>query len=611
MSKVDRIKAISNELMGMMDHSGMDISHLRDLVDEGFTLSTDLQGEVQPYYGFFARIQSVPMAGEYAQLAEPGVTILVHSFSAAKKMVDLAYPITQNPLMENKKSFLVSQIIQNQDIIDETQGDLLIIEQSISELDTRLLPDTYQVKIEALRQVLPIASEGLHILKLVPAMVGGEEPVTYLIMVQNSDEIRATGGFISMMGTLRLDAGEITYLNVDDISDMNYISKFVRAPEPMEKILPAYYWLPRDANWSPSYPESARTVQELYFLSTGIKSDGVFAIDQRTIQMILQFTGPVTVDGITLNADNIREYMISEKMDAISQGNSKGRKSFIGPLFAGIFDQLQAKANSTSPKELASFFLGLARKGDLLLFFNNGDLENLAKKYQVSGDLIYGTGDYLMLVDSNIGINKADLVMERSLAYTVNLEDVTKPSAEVVVHYQNPMEGSVICKQAGDIREDKTMAYLLPSCYWNYYRILGPAGVEITNFHLFDFDDRYFHDGYGWHHEPDLGEISANVSYAGSLLVLPPKTQTDISYDRSLPDTIVKNENGTYEYSLTIQKQPGVSVLPIQLVIIIPQYSDVLSTNADFPIQIEDNQIRVDGKLVESTTKFLITFKLQ
>lgn len=609
--RVNRIEEISRELLTEVDNSEIDFDHVRALVLEGNDLSNGVQAQIKPYYSILRNLGSIPSIGKYALLVEPAVEAVVHTYSAGQKAIDLVYPVTQNPLIENKKSILISQIIENQDAIASILEDIAAIERAIDSLDVTLLPASYQVKIETGRQLLPLASEGIQVLQLIPELTGAEKPVTYLILVQNSDELRATGGFISLIGLLRLDQGEITYLDFDDVSGMNYISKYVKAPDPMEKILPAYYWLPRDGNWSPSFPESARTVQELYYLSTGVKSDGVFAIDQRTIEMVLDFTGSVTVNEKDITGENVREYMVQEKMDAIMAGNSKSRKSFVGPLFENVFDRIIEKANNTSPRTLLSFFTELASKGDLLIFFNNSQLEELTVKYHLSGDLRPGSGDYLMLVDSNIGINKADYAMERSMKYSVNLEDVIHPSSKVNIIYHNPMEGAVICKQAGDIREPTEVAYLLPSCYWNYYRVLGSSGTTISDYELYDFDDRYFYEGYGWTHQPDFGSITDSVSYAGALLVLPPSSDATITFNRSLPQSSLINNNGQYTYTLVVQKQPGIRSLPLEIEVILPQYSEMISVTTDFPYEFTENQLLLRGNLTESYTIFTINFKLQ
>src|SRR5262249_34492067 len=40
-----------------------------------------------------------------------------------------------------------------------------------------------------------------------PTALGEERPVTYLVLVQTDVELRATGGFITSVGTIRLDRG--------------------------------------------------------------------------------------------------------------------------------------------------------------------------------------------------------------------------------------------------------------------------------------------------------------------------------------------------------------------------------------------------------------------
>ena len=49
----------------------------------------------------------------------------------------------------------------------------------------------------------PVVPELLRMGAEAPALLGEEGPVHYLVLAQNSDEIRATGGFITGLGVVR------------------------------------------------------------------------------------------------------------------------------------------------------------------------------------------------------------------------------------------------------------------------------------------------------------------------------------------------------------------------------------------------------------------------
>jgi hypothetical protein len=81
---------------------------------------------------------------------------------------------------------------------------------------------------------------------------------TYLILAQNSDELRATGGFISAAGVVRLENGRITDMKLTDsyaVDDLDQPHPL--APGPLAEQMGAQILLLRDSNWSPDFPASA------------------------------------------------------------------------------------------------------------------------------------------------------------------------------------------------------------------------------------------------------------------------------------------------------------------------------------------------------------------
>ena len=64
-------------------------------------------------------------------------------------------------------------------------------------------------QLARLSRLLPLARAGLKGAQVAPSLLGMNGPRTYLVLAQNSDELRPTGGFISGVGHVRLDNGQI------------------------------------------------------------------------------------------------------------------------------------------------------------------------------------------------------------------------------------------------------------------------------------------------------------------------------------------------------------------------------------------------------------------
>jgi hypothetical protein len=603
-----KLDAISDELNLMVQKKDLNIDRGKSLFEEVNAEIKSVREEVQPYYGFLKKVTGLPWVGEYASQFEPVIEYTFHTVSASENLIELIVPVMNDPVYSKHSSRLVQQINDNQSLLVSASDHLTSAGEYHQLINMDLFPEKVQNKLRKIEEIEPLLKKAISVLKLVPALTGADKPITYLVMLQNSDELRPTGGFITAFGLVRLEQGVVTLLEFKDSTSNNYISELIEAPAPLKQILLAHYWLPRDANWYASFPESAVKFQELYYYSTGIETDGVIALNQTSIQKILQFTGPVIVDGVTISAETVNEYMIMQKMDSIIAGNASTRKDFITPLMEAVIESFSQQPGRENLINFVKLIQSLTSKGDLLLYSNNQEVQALLHEYHLDGELRPGLGDYLMLVDANLGYDKLDLVIKRKLKYTVNLEDPGSPTSRIEVVYQNPTKGIVTCRQGGDILAEKPVSYLIPGCYGNFWRILGANGTSLSNFVVPNFDDSYFLEGYGWSHTPESNNIGNGINEVSGLIVVPANSEGTIILDRVLPITVISEVNNRITYTLNIQKQSGIDQLPFRIEITVAPNAIIETTKSDLPLYEEDGKWVWDSSLSNTLTEFQVTF---
>ena len=83
------------------------------------------------------------------------------------------------------------------------------------------LPWRVQELLRLSDENLPLAEDGLRVMQILPIIMGVDGPRTYLVVAQNEDELRATGGFISGAGLLSLNAGQIMGLDFNDAYEVD------------------------------------------------------------------------------------------------------------------------------------------------------------------------------------------------------------------------------------------------------------------------------------------------------------------------------------------------------------------------------------------------------
>jgi len=147
---------------------------------------------------------------------------------------------------------------------------------------------------------------------LLPAMLGADGPRTYLVLLQNLAEPRATGGMPGAYVVLRADRGAV------EIVEQGAPAEFERPVLPLDKALRSLYsermaTYAADVNFSPDFPTAAVLAREMYRLRSGRTVDGVLATDPVALSYLLVALGPVAVPGgPTLTAGNAVRVLLSD-----------------------------------------------------------------------------------------------------------------------------------------------------------------------------------------------------------------------------------------------------------------------------------------------------------
>jgi len=386
-----------------------------------------------------------------------------------------------------------------------------------------------------------LISESLPILKLLPAFSGYPQEVHYLIMLQNNDELRPTGGFLGSYARLDIaDFGEIKRLEADDIYhlDMPSIGKTeFKAPEPITKYLKVDNWYLRDANWSPDWPQSARQIQTMFQAeskATGLSEpelDGVLAITPDLVANLLRITGPIEVRGQSYAPENMQALLqynveVAYKDEEIS---SWDRKDIINELINALRDKLTELPLNQYPELISNLYASIHR-GDLLIYFNNPQRQLLAKELGASGEIVNSQGDYIMVVDANLAAFKSDAVMKKNISYKVENDEDSLVSL-IRLNYQH--------NGGFDWRTTR---------YRSYTRILTPLGSQlkdITGINK-ESDDFISYD-----------DLELNKHVFGFFWSIEPGRDREVKVSYYLPEKISDMLNQNKMYTLFVQRQPG------------------------------------------------------
>ena len=96
-------------------------------------------------------------------------------------------------------------------------------------------------------------------------MMGGSEPRNYLLLIQNSAEVRATGGIPGALAVLHTEKGKIQLATQDSASEMGAFEPALKVDAAQDAIytnrLGSYM---QNVNMTPDFPTAANTARAMW-----------------------------------------------------------------------------------------------------------------------------------------------------------------------------------------------------------------------------------------------------------------------------------------------------------------------------------------------------------
>ncbi len=413
--------------------------------------------------------------------------------------------------------------------------------------------------VHQLQAISGLTEAGLEISPDLAEALGYYGPRTYLLLVQNNHELRATGGFISAVGVVTLDKGKPGAIDLTDSYNVRRDDvDHPWAPDPMRDYMGVDLIFIRDANWSPDFPTTGQLAQTLYEQDAGVRVDGVVSVDLRAVELLVDALAPLKVEGsdVPITGDNLIEQIKKFWDTPIETGDTidsagmqewwKQRKDFMPALAAAAIDRIQ-DGNYSPLKVAAAGKQALDERAIQVWLSDDGMQTVLAENGWDGGMQPRPDADLLGLVDTNMGYNKVDSVLDRSLSYAVSWPNgEEKPAiAEATIDYRHPIEApGHECDQRpryGDNYDAMTVR-----CYFDYVRLYAPAGSELMATSGLELDSV----GAGF------GENGATV-FSG-YFEMQPGTEHQVTFQYRLPDWITPDN-----YELMIRRQSGSGPLPV------------------------------------------------
>lgn len=395
----------------------------------------------------------------------------------------------------------------------------------------------------------------------------------YIILFQNNMEIRPSGGFMGSYALIAFEKGVLKDWSVKDIYVPDgQLEGYVEPPVPLQQAFKTGDWRLRNANWDVNFEDAARDIR--WFFEKGNESDfdGIIAINLGLIKEILKVTGPIkpTDYSESINPDNF--YLIAQSYaeDKFFPGSIR-KQSYLHSVSNALIDKITYGHIFTKYKVIKIIYQQLL-DNQILIWMRDNNLNDFIKENNWSGSMGSYTHDYIYPVESNLGANKANFGVRRSVNENVNVGPDSTQTTLIFV-WENPTIDNDEFKWGGD--------------YVNYQRIYIPKNAIVINIKINGKDltlqnvkeinlNQDIKNNYYYQENNDN-----NFKEIGFWVIVPKDQKIEAELKYELPNSIGN-------YHLIFKRQPGIYEIPFKLKVNNKPIIDTILTG-DLKINIDPN----------------------
>ena len=366
----------------------------------------------------------LPVVKTKIHTAESLVAIGVDLSRLGEELSQLLYLLqtSDDSVTVTQKISVIRKSIDNIQVIEDR------INTSFSQVSINALPEDRRAEVLGLKNTLPKLFSSLdqvdELLGFAYQVLGGDKQQKYLLIFQNSDEIRPTGGFMGSLSTVDIYQGKVMSMATPTGGPYDWqgwLTEKTIAPRPLWIVNPV--WQFQDANWFYNYPSTVEKVLKFYHQTEPAVVDGVIAVNSYVLPQILEIVGPVELPDYNkvLTPENVL-LEIQKAVELEYDRLENQPKKIIGDLLAVIVQRLAAgeKGNLMTFLELTNQSL-LER--EVQMYFIDPSLQAKVKEWGWNGQAVETSGDYLAVINTNIAGAKTDkfMLLEMHLSSEINL----------------------------------------------------------------------------------------------------------------------------------------------------------------------------------------------
>jgi hypothetical protein len=330
------------------------------------------------------------------------------------------------------------------------QADSLLGELAAAQTELRavrggvLAPGVAGARASGLRQVEQLSDRVRSLmpaLEALPAALGGDRPRTYLVVLTTPAELRPSGGTPLAAVRVRVDGGRIEIQERDVGVSLHHAAvRWTAAPGDPWSAAGRFDDFSL-ANSSPHFPTSGEELLRAYRALTGMRPDGVVAVDPLAMRALLRATGPVEVPAYgQVTAGNVSRLTMRGAYDRWPEASERRRynQQLVGAVLRRFLDGrlLLEKLDALGTE---------AAERHLQVYAADPAVQAVLGRSGLDGALAPVAHDYLAAYTANTNASRVDYFQRRSIGQRVELRPDGSASVTRTIRVQNraPVSGAL------------------------------------------------------------------------------------------------------------------------------------------------------------------------
>ena len=325
-------------------------------------------------------------------------------------------------------------------------------------------------------------TKAANLADIVSYLGGSKGQTRTLILFSNNAEMRYGGGFIGSVGYL--EAKSTGKVSVDPIHSVYYYDHRLPIDDSrLEGATPELVLMPkiylRDSGVDLDWKSNARRAAKLFELESGKKVDNVVMLTPNVVRQLLGITGPIYLSDykLTVTQDNFLSKVQLEVESGTDKQAGKDPKTILGVLANQLLLRLVESGNIAQADDYYRLAKSMIQQKQLAIYSKNGSMQPKLESLDMDGGLASAEGNYLMVAEANMGVNKSSPFIQQDVSQKVIVDSATgKARVELTIRRQHNGQYSL---QYVDPHDGQTK--WLVGDNGSFVKIAVPAGSKVMS----------------------------------------------------------------------------------------------------------------------------------